>query len=41
MSAVFETVNQDWASGLDGRGKPGSDSLKAWREAVKAAGQNN
>jgi TRAP-type C4-dicarboxylate transport system substrate-binding protein len=41
MAAVFETVNQDWASGLDGRGKPGSQALKAWRDAVKAAGQSN
>jgi TRAP-type C4-dicarboxylate transport system substrate-binding protein len=41
MTTVFETVNQDWASGLDGRGKPGSEALKAWREALKAAGKNN
>lgn len=39
MAAVFETVNQDWASGLDGRGKPGSEALKIWREALTAASQ--
>ena len=37
MSAVFETVNRDWASGLDGRGKPGTEALKVWQDALKAA----
>jgi TRAP-type C4-dicarboxylate transport system substrate-binding protein len=41
MASVFETVNRDWASGLDGRGKPGSEALKAWREALKAAEHSN
>jgi TRAP-type C4-dicarboxylate transport system substrate-binding protein len=39
MASVFETVNQDWASGLDGRGKPGTEALKIWREALTAASQ--
>jgi TRAP-type C4-dicarboxylate transport system substrate-binding protein len=37
MLAVFETVARDWASGLDGRGKPGSEALKVWKEALAAA----
>jgi TRAP-type C4-dicarboxylate transport system substrate-binding protein len=37
MLAVFEAVARDWASGLDGRGKPGSEALKVWKEALAAA----
>jgi len=37
MTSVFETVNRDWASGLDGRGKPGTEALKVWQDALKAA----
>ncbi|MGO9357108.1 MAG: TRAP transporter substrate-binding protein DctP [Xanthobacteraceae bacterium] len=37
MAAVFETVGQDWAAGLDGRGKPGTEALKVWRDALRAA----
>lgn len=37
MSSVFDTVSQDWASGLDSRGKPGSDALKVWKAALEAA----
>lgn len=29
MSSVFQSVSQDWSSGLDSRGKPGSEALKA------------
>jgi TRAP-type C4-dicarboxylate transport system substrate-binding protein len=41
MSTVFEAVSQDWSSGLDGRGKPGSEALNAWRDALTAASQGN
>jgi TRAP-type C4-dicarboxylate transport system substrate-binding protein len=41
MESVFETVSQDWASGLDGRGKPGSETLKAWRAALQAASEGH
>jgi TRAP-type C4-dicarboxylate transport system substrate-binding protein len=37
MESVFETVSQDWAAGLDSRGKPGSEALKVWKAALKAA----
>jgi len=37
MSTVFESVNKRWASGLDGRGKPGSEALKVWKDALSAA----
>jgi TRAP-type C4-dicarboxylate transport system substrate-binding protein len=38
MASVFEAVRQDWATGLDGRGKPGSEALKVWQAALLAAG---
>jgi TRAP-type C4-dicarboxylate transport system substrate-binding protein len=41
MSTVFEAVSQDWASGLDSRGKPGSEALKIWRAALAAEKQGN
>lgn len=41
MVAVFEAVNRDWAAALDGRGKPGSEALRAWHEALTAARQGN
>ena len=37
MTSVFDTVSQDWASGLDSRGKPGSEALKVWKAALEAA----
>ena len=37
MDTVFEAVSQDWAAGLDGRGKPGSEALRVWRSALQAA----
>lgn len=37
MASVFERVSREWASGLDGRGRPGSEALTVWREALKAA----
>jgi len=37
MDTVFESVSQDWAAGLDGRGKPGSEALRVWRSALQAA----
>jgi TRAP-type C4-dicarboxylate transport system substrate-binding protein len=37
MASVFDSVSHDWASGLDSRGKPGSEALKVWRAALKAA----
>jgi TRAP-type C4-dicarboxylate transport system substrate-binding protein len=40
LRAAFEDVSRDWAAGLDGRGKPGSDLLKAWRDAVAATSQS-
>jgi TRAP-type C4-dicarboxylate transport system substrate-binding protein len=36
LRAIFADVSHDWAAGLDGRGKPGSEVLKAWRDAVAA-----
>ncbi|MEW6641926.1 MAG: TRAP transporter substrate-binding protein DctP [Pseudomonadota bacterium] len=36
MTSVFDLVARDWASGLDGRGKPGSDALAVWATALKA-----
>lgn len=41
MSTVFESVSQEWASGLDSRGKPGTEALKVWRAALSAAPQDN
>jgi TRAP-type C4-dicarboxylate transport system substrate-binding protein len=37
MTSVFDTVSQDWAAGLDSRGKPGSEALKVWKAALEAA----
>lgn len=37
LAAVFETVRQDWASGLDRRGKPGAEAIRQWEEAIKAS----
>jgi TRAP-type C4-dicarboxylate transport system substrate-binding protein len=34
LRTIFEDVSRDWAAGLDARGKPGSQVLKAWRDAV-------
>jgi TRAP-type C4-dicarboxylate transport system substrate-binding protein len=36
LRSFFDEVGQDWASGLDRRGKPGSDTLKALRTALGA-----
>jgi len=41
METVFETVSQDWAAGLDGRGKPGSEALKVWKAALKAVPEDH
>ena len=41
METVFETVSQDWAAGLDGRGKPGSEALKVWKAALKAVPEDS
>lgn len=37
LETIFETVRRDWATTLDKRGKPGSETLAAWTAAVKAA----
>ena len=41
MATVFDSVSQDWAAGLDGRGKPGTEALKVWHDALSAAAQGN
>jgi TRAP-type C4-dicarboxylate transport system substrate-binding protein len=41
METVFETVSQDWAAGLDGRGKPGSEALKIWKAALRAVPEDH
>jgi TRAP-type C4-dicarboxylate transport system substrate-binding protein len=41
MESVFEAVSQDWAAGLDSRGKPGSETLKVWRAALQAASETH
>lgn len=41
LAAVFDDVARDWASGLDGRGKPGTEALKLWKDAISAAAQAN
>jgi TRAP-type C4-dicarboxylate transport system substrate-binding protein len=41
METVFETVSQDWAAGLDGRGKPGGEALKVWKAALKAVPEDH
>lgn len=37
LEAVFSDVHKAWASELDGRKRPGTDVLKAYEVAVKAA----
>ena len=39
LASVFETVKQDWAAGLNRRGKPGTAALEAWGAALKKAGE--
>jgi TRAP-type C4-dicarboxylate transport system substrate-binding protein len=34
LRKVFEEVGEDWAKRLDQRGKPGTDTLKAFRDAL-------
>jgi TRAP-type C4-dicarboxylate transport system substrate-binding protein len=41
MKSVFDAVSQDWTSGLDSRGKPGTEALKVWNEALKAASKSH
>lgn len=41
MATVLDRVSQEWASGLDSRGKPGTEALKVWRAALSAAPQGN
>jgi TRAP-type C4-dicarboxylate transport system substrate-binding protein len=41
METMFEAVSQDWAAGLDGRGKPGSEALKVWKAALKAVPEDH
>jgi len=36
LDRTFEKVRQDWAAGLDSRGKPGTEVLRVWSDAVKA-----
>lgn len=38
MAEVFSTVSQNWASELDRRGKPGTEALKVWKQAISASG---
>jgi TRAP-type C4-dicarboxylate transport system substrate-binding protein len=40
LRTTFADVSHDWAAGLDGRGKPGSEVLKMWRDAVAAVPQS-
>jgi TRAP-type C4-dicarboxylate transport system substrate-binding protein len=40
LRTIFADVSRDWAAGLDARGKPGSEVLKAWRDAVAAVPQD-
>ena len=37
INAALGPVAQDWASGMDKRGKAGSEALKAFRAAIAAA----
>ena len=39
IDAAMAKVATDWAKTLDGRGKPGSETLKAFRAALSAASQ--
>lgn len=39
MASVFDAVNKEWAAGLDSRGKPGSEALKVWKNALSAASE--
>jgi TRAP-type C4-dicarboxylate transport system substrate-binding protein len=41
LKEVFETVRQDWADGLQKRGKPGKQALEAWDAAIKALPPTN
>lgn len=36
VDALMASVGREWAEGLDKRGKPGSEALKAFRDALKA-----
>jgi TRAP-type C4-dicarboxylate transport system substrate-binding protein len=35
LEAVFDEVRKDWATQLDKRGKPGTETLNAWIAAIK------
>ena len=35
LQGTMGTVGDEWAASLDERGKPGSDILKAFRDALK------
>ena len=37
LASVFATVRQDWAAGLDKRGKPGTEALQALDAALRKA----
>jgi TRAP-type C4-dicarboxylate transport system substrate-binding protein len=41
LASVFEAVSKDWADGLDGRGKPGTETLKVWKDALQSASSGN
>jgi hypothetical protein len=36
IAQTLATVANEWAEGVDRRGKPGSETLKAFREALSA-----
>ncbi len=37
LKDMLKTVGQSWASGLDGRGKPGSEVLKEFNALLEQA----
>jgi TRAP-type C4-dicarboxylate transport system substrate-binding protein len=40
LESVFDEVRKDWASQLDKRGKPGTETLNAWTAAIKMVRAN-
>lgn len=37
LSGMFDGIGQEWAAGLDARGKPGTEALTAFKSALEAA----